>query len=123
VNIDHRFGRLDLRTTSGNQVDVNGIVRSSDPEFGEKIHFNVSESGGGITIRTDIPEVHWQGHLSYSVDIEVSVPASAPLSIRNRFGSITGSGVHAPSEFTNAQGSIELSDLRGAQHIENSFGS
>lgn len=123
VTIDHRFGRLELHTTSGNQVDVKGTVLSSDPEFGKQIHFNVSESGGGITIRTDVPDVHWHGSLSYSVDIDVSVPANAPLSIRNRFGSITASGVHAASEFANAQGSIELSDLRGAQQIESSFGS
>jgi DUF4097 and DUF4098 domain-containing protein YvlB len=123
VTIDHRFGRLELHTTSGNEVNVRGTVRSSDPEFGKQIHFNVSESGGGITIRTDVPSVHWEGNLSYSVDIDVSVPANAPLSVRNRFGSINASGVHAPSEFTNAQGSMQLTDLRGAQHIENSFGS
>ena len=122
VTIDHRFGKINLRTTGGNQVDVQGTVRSSDEEFGRQIHFNASESGGGITIRTDVPEVHWQGNLSYSIDIEVSVPANAPLSIRNRFGSIIAAGVHAPSEFTNAQGSIDIRDLRGAQKIENSFG-
>lgn len=122
VTIDHRFGKLELRTTGGNAIDVEGTVRSSDEEFGRKIHLNVSESGGGITIRTDVPEVHWMGSLSYSIDIEVSVPANAPLSIRNRFGSIIASGVHAPSEFINAQGSIDVRDLRGAQRIENSFG-
>jgi DUF4097 and DUF4098 domain-containing protein YvlB len=123
VTIDHRFGRLELHTNGGNQVNVQGTVRSSDEEFGRKIHLNVSESGGGITIRTDVPEVHWQGNLSYSIDIDVSVPASAPLSVRNRFGSINASGVHAASDFTNAQGSMQLTDLRGAQRIENSFGS
>jgi DUF4097 and DUF4098 domain-containing protein YvlB len=123
VTIDHRFGKLELHTTGGNEVNVQGTVRSSDPEFGKQIHFNVSEAGGGITIRTDVPSVHWEGNLSYSIDIDVSVPANAPLSIRNRFGSINASGVHAPSEFTNAQGSMQLSDLRGAQQIENSFGS
>lgn len=123
VTIDHRFGKLELHTTDSAQVSVEGVVRSSDPEFGRQIRFNVSEAGGGITIRTDVPEVHWHGNLSYSIDIDVRVPAKAPLAIRNRFGSINGSGVQAPSEFTNAQGSITLSDLRGAQQIENSFGS
>ena len=123
VTIDHRFGKLDLHTTGGNEVNVRGTVRSSDPEFGRQIRFNVSESGGGVTIRTDVPEIHWHGNLSYSIDIDVSVPANAPLSVRNRFGSITASGVHAASEFTNAQGSMQLTDLRGSQRIENSFGS
>ncbi|HEY2324323.1 MAG TPA: hypothetical protein VGJ82_15800, partial [Thermoanaerobaculia bacterium] len=123
ITIDHRFGKLELHTTAGNQVNVQGTVRSSDEELGRQIHFNVSESGGGITIRTDVPEIHWHGNISYSIDIDVAVPANAPLSVRNRFGSITASGVHAPSEFTNAQGSMQLSDLRGSQRIENSFGS
>src|SRR5690349_13136389 len=51
VTIDHRFGKLALHTTDSAEVNVQGIVRSSDPEFGRQIHFNVSESGGGITIR------------------------------------------------------------------------
>jgi hypothetical protein len=124
VTIDHRFGKLDLHTTSGNQVNVQGVVKCSDPDIGREIHFNVSEGGGGVTIRTDVPEIHNHGgNLSYSIDIEVSVPANASLSIRNRFGSIYASGVHAPSEFTNAQGSVTVSDLRGSQQIENSFGS
>jgi DUF4097 and DUF4098 domain-containing protein YvlB len=123
VTIDHRFGRLEVHTGSGNEVNVRGLVRSSDPEIGRQIHFNVSESGGGITVRTDVPEIHYHGSLSYSIDIEATVPANAPLSIRNRFGSINASGVRASSEFSNAQGSIELSDLRGSQQIENSFGS
>ncbi|HEX3582216.1 MAG TPA: hypothetical protein VH087_10685, partial [Thermoanaerobaculia bacterium] len=123
VTIDHRFGKLVLHTTDSAEVNVEGVVRSSDPDFGRQIHFNVSEAGGGITIRTDVPEVHWEGSLSYSIDIEVRVPARASLSIRNRFGSIDGSGVQAPSEFTNAQGSITLNNLRGAQRIESSFGS
>lgn len=123
VTIDHRFGKLELHTVDSAEVNVQGIVRSSDPEFGKQIHFNVSESGGGVTIRTDVPEVHWHGSLSYSIDIVVRVPAKASLSVRNRFGSMIASGVQAPSEFINAQGSMQLSDLRGAQRIENSFGS
>lgn len=123
VTIDHRFGKLELHTVDSAEVNVQGIVRSSDEEFGQKIHFNVSESGDGITIRTDVPEIHWHGSLSYSIDIVVRVPVKASLSVRNRFGSIVASGVQAPSEFTNAQGSIQLSDLRGAQQIANSFGS
>lgn len=122
VTIDHRFGELELHTGSGNEVNVRGIVKCSDPEIGRQIHFNVSEAGG-ITIRTEVPEIHFHGNLSYSINIEVTVPANAPLSIRNRFGSINASGVRAPSEFTNAQGSITMSDLRGSQQIENSFGS
>ena len=69
--------------------------------------------------------MHFHGHisLSYSVDLEVTMPAHAPLTVHNRFGSVDVSGIHAASEIVNAQGSSTLRDSRGTQRVENSFGS
>src|SRR5438132_2893368 len=56
VTIEHSFGGLEVRTTSGREVTVRGTVRSSDPELGNEIHFSTSNSSGGVMIRTVYPE-------------------------------------------------------------------
>src|SRR5205823_1988912 len=82
------------------------------------------ESGTGIRVETHYPEhSHHTGNFSYSVDLELTVPASASLLIKNRFGSTDVSGIGANSEIISAQGAVTLHDTRGNQRIENSFAS
>ena len=52
VQIDHKFGRVEVRTTGGEEVTVRGTVRASDEEIGKEIHFAVSNSNAGVSIRT-----------------------------------------------------------------------
>src|SRR5205823_7266334 len=98
---------------------------SSSDEIGRQITVEVSPAtAAGVTIKTRYPEIHRRGEsISYSVDLDVTVPANAPLLVKNRFGSIDAAGVRAASEFVNAQGSIDARDFSGRQRIENSFGS
>src|SRR5436190_16549204 len=120
VTIDHKFGHVDLRTNSGDAVTVRGIVRASDEELGKSIHLDVSNSSEGISIRTVYPEVHIHGgNISYSADLEVTIPERAPLLLKNRFGSIQVQGLRTASEIVNGQGSIDFRDSRGTQRIEN----
>src|SRR5438552_902235 len=124
VTIDHRFGRVSVRTSNSDQVTARGIVRSSDAELGKQIRFAVMNGTGGVSIRTIFPEIHsHSGELSYSADLEVSIPERAPLFLRNRFGSVDVEGLRASSEIVNGQGAIRFRDSRGSQRIENSFGS
>ena len=124
VTIEHKFGHVDLRTNSGDAVTVRGIVRASDEALGKLIHLDVSNGSDGVSIRTVYPEVHIHGgNVSYSADLEVTIPERAPLLLKNRFGSIQVQGLRAASEIVNGQGSIDVRDTRGTQRIENSFGS
>ena len=120
IAIDHSFGPIDLHTTTGDTITLHAKIRSSDPDIGRQISVEISPAtSAGVTIRTHYPEIHWHGgSISYSVDLDVTVPANAPLMVKNKFGSIDASGVRASSEFTNAQGSIEARDFSGQQRIE-----
>jgi hypothetical protein len=124
VTIEHKFGRVEVRTTDGSEVTARVTVRASDEELGKQIRFSISNNPDGVSIRTVYPEIHIHGgHISYSADLEVTIPERAPLLLKNRFGSVEVAGLRAPGEIVNGQGSITFRDSKGTQRIENSFGS
>src|ERR1700737_160398 len=98
VEIDHRFGRVTLRAKKTDSVTVHGEIRASDPDLGRRIQIYISEAtAGGVLIRTDIPSIRSHGgQMSYSVNLEVTIPERAPLLLKNRFGSTDVSGLRAP---------------------------
>jgi putative adhesin len=124
VSVDHSFGGVTIDTGGGSEVSVRATIRSSDPDFAKLIQIVAAEEGNGVTVRTEYPE-HLQRHnnFSYSVDYRITVPPSAPLLVKNRFGSIDARGIKASSEFINSMGSISLSEMQGVQRVQNSFGS
>src|SRR5687767_13406187 len=124
VSIDHGFGELTIRTHNSSQVQVRATIRSSDEEIGKEIRIIANESASGVTIRTDFPEIRrHSGHLSYSVDMTVTMPTNAPLTAKNRFGSIDARGLQTASTLENKQGSIAFAEGRGTHSLVNSFGS
>lgn len=124
VSIDHGFGELTIRTHNSSQVQVRATIRSSDEEIGKEIRIVAGESAAGVTIRTEFPEIRrHRGNLSYSVDMTVTMPANAPLTAKNRFGSTDVRGLHAASTIENKQGSIAFAEGRGTHSLSNAFGS
>jgi hypothetical protein len=124
VSIDHAFGSLTVRTSPGSAVQVRATIRSSNEDIGKQIHIVAAENAGGVTIRTELPEIrNWRGRLSYSVDMTVTLPANAPVTAKNRFGNIDARGLQAASVIENRQGSVVVENLRGPQSISNAFGS
>ena len=91
---------------------------------GKQIRIVASSEADGVAVRTEFPEIRGMRmkNLSYSVDMHITLPATAPLTARNRFGNTDVQGVHAASTIENKQGSIKFKDGRGVQTIGNSFG-
>src|SRR5215212_9292324 len=56
ITLDNKFGDVVVRTGGGSQFNVKATIRSSDPDFGQQIHIDVSDAAGGITVRTRYPE-------------------------------------------------------------------
>src|SRR2546423_11647001 len=123
VTVENRFGTLNVRAGSGNTVTVRATIRSSDAEIGRRINIETSDGAARIPIRTVVPTISHHGSLSFSIDVDAVVPAEAPLLLSNHFGRIDATGLRAPSELVNRQGSIALHDSSGNQRLENSFGS
>lgn len=125
VTVDHKFGAVKIHTTAGSEVNVRATIRASDADFGKQISVTATEGGGGVEIRTSYPEshIHIFGEFSYSVELDVTVPESAAVTVHNRFGSIDATGLKGGSELDGGQGSVVLRNAHGSQRVGNSFGS
>lgn len=123
LKIDHHFGRVTIRTHAGNQVQVRGTIRCSAPTADQARRGAddvqiVVEDGA---VRTEYPRSHPRD-MGYQADLEITMPQTAPLDLRNRFGAVEVFSLHAPAVITSGNGSVTLLTSRGKHRIENSFG-
>jgi DUF4097 and DUF4098 domain-containing protein YvlB len=125
--IDHRMGNIDIRSQPGSQASIHAVIRTSAGSaeearrLAESIQISVDQSAGGVSVRTTYPS-NWN-NVSYGVDYDITLPETAPLDVRNRFGGITVDGAHAGASINNANGRVGVSRGRGRLEVENAFGS
>ena len=56
--------------------------------------------------------------MSYSANLEIQMPETAPLELRNRFGSVTVQKLRAPATINNGNGNVVLMQGSGRQRVE-----
>ena len=131
LRVDHSLGSVNVRTHAKNEVAVQAAMRCSADtadrarRFCDQIQIRVEESGSGVVIRTDYPRNeggNWFRNLSYSANLEVQMPETAPLELRNRFGNVTVQKLRAAATIHNSNGSVVVTQGSGRQRVENSFG-
>jgi hypothetical protein len=133
VHIEHKFGEVKVHGESGRDVRISATIRaqaSSHDEaesFVQKIKIEVEQTSEGVRIKTVYPEeekswFHLSKRSSYSVNYDIAMPADAPLYVKNSFGSVTTTGIHAAADVDNSYGSITMHDA-GVARLNNSFGS
>jgi DUF4097 and DUF4098 domain-containing protein YvlB len=131
VCVDHSLGSVNVRTHKEPEVRVRVDMRASadnrsDAEqYIQQIEIQVEETGSGICFRTKYPEQKYgrPGSWSFSAEYDLAVPETAPLDLRNRFGSVGIAGTRASAVVLNSHGSVRLADAAGNHRIENTFGS
>src|SRR5882762_7278870 len=105
VRVEHKFGEVRLHGESGRDVKISATIRaqaSSHEEaesFAQKIKIEVQQTGEGVRIKTIYPDeekswFHTSKHSSWSVSYDIGMPAEAPVTVRNSFGSVDVAGVH-----------------------------
>ena len=123
--IEHSNGDLNIRAVPGTELRIQAAIRCSarslDQARGcaDNIQINVDESSTGVSVRTVYPRTN---NVSYDVDYEITMPENAPLDVRNRFGSVSVSNLHATANIHNSNGPVTFTGGRGQQRVENSFG-
>jgi DUF4097 and DUF4098 domain-containing protein YvlB len=129
VRLSHEHGDVTVRGGTGTDVSIHArIWASADSRavaegYAARVGVLVREEADGVSIRTDCPDPDpGRPDLSFSVDYEIILPESAPLSIDARFGDVSVSGLGAAVEVTNSHGRIGLSDSRGDARLQNEFG-
>jgi len=132
VHIEHKFGEVKVHGESGRDVKISATIRaqaSSHDEaesFVQQIKIEVEQTSEGVRIKTVYPEeekrwFHLSKRSSYSVNYDIAMPADAPLYVKNSFGSVTTTGIHAAADVDNSYGSITMHDA-GVARLNNSFG-
>jgi hypothetical protein len=125
--IENSNGNINIHTQARNDVEIRAAIRCSAEtaaearNFCDQIQIMVQETGG-VFVRTDYPKMWNHRNLGYGVDYDVTMPETAQLVARNRFGNISGANLHAGSVINNGNGRVYFSGGRGRVEIENSFG-
>jgi hypothetical protein len=129
LRVDHSLGSVNVRTQAKNEVAVQAAIRCSADtadqarRFCDQIQIRVEEGSSGVTIRTEYPRnENWGRNLSHSANLEIQMPETAPLELRNRFGNVTVQKLRAAATINNGNGSVVLTQGTGRQRVENSFG-
>jgi len=132
LSLDHKLGQVRIHGVPGHELKISATIHVQDRnsadanDFAQKIQIDVREAGDGIHVRTIYPEsriptIRIGGRTSYSVDYEISLPADAPLWLRNDFGNSEVTGVHGWGEISNGHGNLVVRDSGGVKLV-NSFG-
>src|SRR5205814_147139 len=104
VTVEHAFGRITVHTWSRNEVNARAHIRSSDPDLSKSFGFTVDGGSNGVVIRAIGPSIHTHrtDDISYSADVDVSIPERAPLKLHSRFASVQVTGLRAPADIVNS---------------------
>ena len=135
VRVEHRMGNINLRTHPGRDVAVHASIRVSASNnadakrLSDQIRIEVAPSGSTLIIRTEYPKeehdgffgFHGPSYLSYSVNLEITMPDTAPLELRNSFGTVSVEDLKANAGIVNAHGKLTFRNGRGSQRLENQF--
>src|SRR5579871_79409 len=125
--IENSNGNVTIHTHSKPEVEINASIHcsadtaSEAQSFCDQIQIVVDE-GTSLSVHTQYPS-HWSSHsLSHVVHYDISMPQSSPLEVRNHFGAVTVTDLHAAGIIRNNNGHVTLSSTRSRQEVENSFG-
>ena len=127
LRVEHSQGSVTIRTQARNEVAVQAAIRCSADNaetarrYCDQIQIRVEENGSGVIVRTDYPRNETR-NLSYSANLEIQMPETAPLELRNRFGHVAVHKLRAPAAINNSNGNVLFMQTAGRQRIENSFG-
>ena len=123
LRIENSNGKVNIRTQGKGEVEIQAAIRCSANtaaearRFADQIQIVVSETGG-VSVRTQYPSNYNNRDVSYSVDYDIVIPETAPLDLRNRFGTVTVTNLHAPGTISGGNGrsstrlSISIRNIR-----------
>jgi DUF4097 and DUF4098 domain-containing protein YvlB len=129
LRVEHSQGSVSIHTQAKPEVDIRASIKCSSGRAQDAhaicdgIKISVDETGAGVSVRTEFPRISGIFHnLSWSVDLDIVMPDTAPLELRNQFGTVSVTDLHAPADIRDSSGKVSFTGGRGKQRIETSFG-
>lgn len=136
LQIRHRLGQVRVSVGDSDHITFHADIRVSAEEeesarrFADAIKFDVQESAASLGIATEYPEQKssfwsrlFSEDVSYSADLEISMPETMPLEIENAFGAVRVTGLKADADVATNHGPLEFSKGVGTIKLRNAFGS
>jgi hypothetical protein len=128
VRIEHSQGNVTIHTQARATLEIHSSIKCSADQaddahnWCDQIKVVVEESSSGVLVRTDYPHLEGRHNLSYSVNYDITMPETAPLEVRDRFGAISVTNPHGGATINNSNGQVVVSGGHGRLRIETSFG-
>ncbi len=128
--IEHSLGDVVVQTHADPNVVIHADIRVSASnaeqakDFSNRVEISLEPAASELSIRTHYPangNFHFLHNVSYSVQLQLTIPEAAPLQVRNSFGKVSVTGIRASSQILTSHGDLEFKDGRGAQQLEDSF--
>lgn len=108
-------GDLEIRGVAGQTARISGRICVSEEEWLDQAGVE-TESGRNAMIRVKLPNSgdgwSWTGNNYATLDLELEVPESLPLNVKDSSGDISIRNVAAVS-VQDSSGDIEIEDVRG----------
>ncbi len=122
VIVDNQRGDVRIVATDASEVSVNGsnTIRAFSEQEADKIHndlgLTAENQNGQVLIRTNHERA--PSDVRISSDIEVTVPRSATVECRGRYGDFEVVGVNGNVEVNSDNAGVRLQDLGGNVRID-----
>jgi len=125
ITVRGTHGDITVRTGDSSEIRVSGTAKihswsESDAEkLAKKTSIEIVQNGDGYEIR---PAGAAENNSKIAVDMDISVPLKATVSVRNERGDISVSDMSTPVTINSKNGDIEVRDTGGDVSIDASRG-
>lgn len=119
VRISNQDGAVRVNVWQQPQVRLiarrkaSAMTRNLEQRLFDLMHVRVEKRGPDVFIEGRVESISAFGWLSYSLELDVTVPRKTDLQVRGRDGSIILQGVEGSQEIRGRDGSIRAQDLSG----------
>jgi hypothetical protein len=132
VDIDNKFGKVDVITWDKSEVQVDVLISVTDDTEEEvnyelsHIHINDSKSQSTVSFSTDMDinedDSPHRNHREYRIDYTVHLPAAQTLDLRNKFGNISLPDYSGAIDITCKFGHLDAGKLSSLKSLKLEFG-
>ena len=122
VEINNRYGNVDVETVSGNRVsfEIQIIAEAKNQERAnqilDRVDVDFTSSSDRVSASTDIDEGKkwkWKNNESFKINYRVMLPESSPVKISNKYGDVGMVSVLGDVELDLKYGNGNLQDVGG----------
>ena len=123
IRIENVSGRILVRPSNGNTVDITAVKRALDPDALANIRIEISKDGDPVTSVSVRTRFEHHANKAESVEYTVTAPRRAKLRLSNVSGDVTADGFSSDVRVNTVSGDVHVTDTDGNIKINTVNGS